>query len=354
MGFFSKRKAVVGLDIGSSVIKAVELRPKKGGTFELVSLAAEELAPEAIVDGTILDSELVTETIAKLFKEHKIKNADVATSVSGNAVIIKKIQLPLMNEDELAESIQWEAEQYIPFDIEDVNIDYQILGDPHGSGAENMDVLLVAAKKDKINDYTSVIQRAGKHPVVVDVDAFAVQNAFEANYDISGSEVVALINAGASIMNINILKNGNTIFWRDISVGGNKYTEELQKELHLSQEQAEALKKGLPVEGASSAQAQPILDQVSQEVGQEIQKTFDFFIATSNTDRIDRIALAGGCAKVANLDQILQDRFGTRIELINPFERIEVNSKLFDPEFVASLGASAVVAVGLALRGVGE
>src|SRR6185503_9630172 len=226
MGLFKKSRSVVGLDIGSNAIKAVELKPVKGGGHQAIALGVEPLAPEAIVDGTILDAAVVIDTISKLFREARIKTKDVATSVSGNAVIIKKITLPLMTEDELSESIQWEAEQYIPFDIEDVNIDYQILG----QGAENMDVLLVAVKKDKINDYTSVISQANLNPVLIDVDAFAMQSAYEANYELPTDEVVALVNIGASIMNINVLKNGSSVFWRDISSGGNKYTEEIQKE----------------------------------------------------------------------------------------------------------------------------
>src|SRR5690242_3144049 len=225
MALFKKSKGLVGLDVGSNAIKAVELKPIKGGGHQVVALGIEPLAPEAIVDGTILDAAVVIDTISKLFRDAHIKTKDVAVSVSGNAVIIKKITLPAMTEDELSESIQWEAEQYIPFDIEDVNIDYQILG----QGAENMDVLLVAAKKDKINDYTSVISQAGLTPVLVDVDAFAMQGAYEANYDVPEDEVVALVNIGASIMNINILRGGSSVFWRDISSGGNKYTEEIQK-----------------------------------------------------------------------------------------------------------------------------
>jgi type IV pilus assembly protein PilM len=350
MGLFKKSRNVVGLDIGSNAIKAVELKPGKGGTYQVVALGVEPLAPEAIVDGTILDAAVVIDTISKLFREARIKTKDVATSVSGNAVIIKKITLPLMTEDELAESIQWEAEQYIPFDIEDVNIDYQILG----QGAENMDVLLVAAKKDKLNDYTSVISQAGLNPVLVDVDAFAVQGAYEANYDVPSDEVVALVNIGASIMNINILRNGTSVFWRDISSGGNKYTEEIQKELHLSQEQAEDLKRGRPVDGVPGGNAQPILAQVTQEIATEIQKTFDFFIATSNAERINRIILAGGSSKVSSLETVLGERFGARVEVLNPFEQVPATGKGVDPDLASENASQFGVAVGLALRVPGD
>ena len=345
MGLFGKTKGVVGLDIGSSAVKACELVPTKGGGWEVVNLGVEPLAPEAIVDGTILDSTVVIDAITNLFENARIKTKDVATSVSGNSVIIKKIALPVMTEEELAESIQWEAEQYIPFDIEDVNIDYQILGE----SAENMDVLLVAAKKDKINDYTQVISQAGLNPVLVDVDAFAVQGAFEANYEVGPDEGVALVNVGASIMNINILKGESSVFWRDISSGGNKYTEEIQRELHLSQEQAEELKRGEGVEGVTAEQAAPVLEQVTGEVATEIQKTFDFFMATSGTDRIHRIVLAGGTSKIGGLDNVLAERFGAQVEILNPFEQVEIGKGVDEDEVEDDANYHAI-SVGCGLR----
>src|SRR6185436_5386295 len=215
----------------------------------------EALPPEAIVDGAIMDSGAVIDAIQRLFSNARIKTPDVATSVSGNAVIVKKISLPQMSTEELAESIHWEAEQYIPFDIQDVALDYEVLDT--GTGG-NMDVLLVAVKKDKINDYTSVISQAGKNPALVDVDVFALQNCYEINYGIDPGRVIALLNVGASIMNINIVKGPNSIFNRDIAIGGNAYTDAIQKDLNLSFEQAEALKRGGRVEGAARENLPPI------------------------------------------------------------------------------------------------
>jgi type IV pilus assembly protein PilM len=355
MGLFSKSKNLIGLDIGSSAIKAAELRQVgKGGTYQLVNLGMEPLPPEAIVDGTILDSAMVIESIQSLFGRLRAKTNDVGTSVSGNAVIIKKITLPRMTPEELSESIQWEAEQYIPFDIDDVNLDYQILPAAGEAESDSMDVLLVAAKKDKINDYTSVISQAGKTPVLVDVDAFAVQNCYEVNYGFGEGEVVALVNIGASLMNINIVHNANSIFWRDISIGGNQYTDAVQKELSLSYEQADSLKKGLSVEGVHQENVSPVLDSVSQDICGEIQKTFDFFVATSSCDKVDKIALSGGSSRIPNLDHMLAERFGTPVELINPFTNIEINPKEFDEEELNQISSSVVIAVGLALRRVGD
>ncbi len=243
MGLFSKKKNLVGLDVGSSSVKAVEMKPGKGESWQLTTIGLEYLPPEAIVDGQIMDSTSVIDAIQRLFSEYKIKTTDVATSISGSSVIVKKIQLPAMSEQELAESIHWEAEQYIPFDIQEVNLDYQVI-DPGAAGG-NMDILLVAAKKDKINDYQSVITQAGRNPVVMDVDAFALQNAYEMNYGIEPGRVVAMVNIGASQANINVVRGETSIFTRDITtIGGNLYTEAIQKDLNLTQEQAENTKLG--------------------------------------------------------------------------------------------------------------
>jgi len=234
VALFGKKKGLVGLDIGSSAVKAVELKSggKGGAEHQLVNIGMEALPPEAIVDGAIMDSGAVIDAIQRLFTSQKIKTSDVATSVSGNAVIVKKISLPQMSPEELAESIHWEAEQYIPFDIQDVALDYEVI---EGSGTGgNMDVLLVAVKKDKISDYTSAISQAGKNPAVVDVDVFALQNCYDINYGIDPGRVIALLNVGASIMNINIIKGPTSIFNRDIAVGGNQYTDAIQKDLNLS------------------------------------------------------------------------------------------------------------------------
>jgi type IV pilus assembly protein PilM len=352
VALFGKKKGLVGLDIGSSAVKAVELKAggKGGAEWQLVNIGMEALPPEAIVDGAIMDSGAVIDAIQRVFTGQKIKTSDVATSVSGNAVIVKKISLPQMSPEELAESIHWEAEQYIPFDIQDVAIDYEMI---EGSGSSgNMDVLLVAVKKDKISDYTSAISQAGKSPALVDVDVFALQNCYEVNYGIDPGRVVALLNVGASIMNINIIKGGTSIFNRDIAVGGNQYTDAIQKDLNLSFDQAEAMKKGGRGDGAENLH--PILQAVSESIALEIQKTFDFFKATSSEDRIDRIFLSGGTSKVQGLRDLLAERFDAGVEIMNPFNSITYNPRDFDPDFISEIGPSAAIAVGLAVRKVGD
>ena len=274
---------------------------------------------------------------------------------SGNAVIVKKITLPIMTEAELSESIYWEAEQYIPFDIQDVNLDYQILdpGDA-ASGKSTMDVLLVAAKKEKIADYTGVIAQAGRSAVVVDVDAFALQNAFEVNYGIEPGQVVVLLNAGASATNINILQGDQSVFTRDISIGGNAYTEALQKELNLPFEQADQLKRGEAVDGVTFDDARPVLRAVSENVMLEIQKTFDFFKATAASDRIDRIVVSGGASRAEGFLEMLTERFEAPVELFDPFKKVSFDAKRFQVQSVEGLAPTAAVAVGLALRRAGD
>ncbi|HEY3176663.1 MAG TPA: type IV pilus assembly protein PilM [Candidatus Polarisedimenticolia bacterium] len=351
---FSRNKSLVGLDIGTSSVKAVELKELgKGRGYQLVSIGMEPLSPEAIVDGAIMDSGLVIESIQRVFSNNRIKPSDVAISLSGHSVIIKKISLPVMNPDELAESIQWEAEQYIPFDVDDVNIDYQILEGSSSGGEGNMDVLLVAVKKDKINDMTSVITQAGKNALVADVDVFAVQNAYEANYEPVPGKVVALVNIGAAVTNIAIMQNGSSIFWRDISVGGNNYTDALQKELNLSWDQAEQAKRGEP-SGASHERVMAIIDAVTEQVGTEIQKTLDFFKATSASDPVSLIELTGGAARTPNLMSYLSRRFETQVEMMNPFRNIQISERAFPPDKLEPMTAAATVAVGLALRKVGD
>ena len=348
--FGKRKKQVVGCDVGSSAIKIVELKPLKNDEFQLVHAAVAELSPEAIVDGAIMDSSLVVEALTGLISQNGIKNTKFGGSLSGHSVIIKKIQLPSMTEAELAESIQWEAEQYIPFDINDVNLDYVVL--ETGTG-DTMDVLLVAVKRDRINDYTSVIVQAGKEPVLVDVDVFAVQNAFESNYSSRG-ETVALVNVGASVMNINVLHDGNSVFWRDVAFGGNLYTEAIQREFNLPREDAEKLKLGEEAGQVTRQQVDSVLSAASEDLAAELQKTVDFFIATSSVDRLDRVMLSGGGALVANLESILQERFQVNVELLNPFRNIRYNESDFDPDWINNNAPAMAVAVGLAIRTVGD
>jgi type IV pilus assembly protein PilM len=347
-----KSKAVVGLDIGSSAVKAVELKAVGKG-YKVAAYGTEPVPPDSIVDGAIIDGAAVAEAIRRVFANKAFKTKDVAASLSGNAVIVKKISLPVMTEAELGESIYWEAEQYIPFDIQDVNLDYQILDAGTGDGKGTMEVLLVAAKKEKIADYTGVIAQAGRTPVIVDVDAFALQNAYEVNYTPDAGTVVVLLNAGASAININIMSGDQSLFTRDISMGGNAYTEAVQKELNLPFEAAEQVKKGQPVEGVTFEEVRPVLHAMTENVLLEIQKTFDFFKATAASDRIDRILLSGGASSVDGFAPALEERFGAPVEMFDPFKKIGFDARTLGGQD-ESLLPTAAVAVGLALRKAGD
>lgn len=340
-------KQVVGLDIGSSAVKAVELK-RSGKELEVVRLGLETLAPEIVVDGAIVDTGQVSNTISRIFADRKIKTKNVATAVSGHSVIVKKLALQPMTDEDLEGAIQMEAAQHIPFDIGEVNLDYQILDS--GADSPTMDVLLVAVKKDKILNYTNVVTLAGKTPTIVDIDAFALQNVYEYNYDPPGELTVALLNLGASVMNINIVKGHTPLFTRDVSVGGNQYTDTLQKELDLGFEEAETLKTGVTLPGISDEARLPVLKSVSEIIVLEIQRTFDFFRATATGEHIRKIYVAGGSARIYGLTDLLQAELGLPVEQLDPFHRIRFDASGPVGEIVSSNPPRLAVAVGLALR----
>ncbi|MCP3980425.1 MAG: type IV pilus assembly protein PilM [bacterium] len=357
MMLFGRSKTLVGLDIGDSSVKIVELKELgKGKGFRLLKLGWEPLSSEAIVDGQIMDSQLVSETITRLMNRLRIKSSKpVATALCGHHVIVKRISLPIMSEAELDESIHWEAEQYIPFEIDDVNLDYQILEGSSLAGDGQMDILLAAAKKDKINDYVGVVGDAGLHATAVDIAAFAIQNCFEANYEFEPNQVIALVDIGSAVSTISVLHGGTSVYWRDINIGGNQYTDTIQKELNLSAEQAEQLKRGEEIEGIPYEKAQPIISAVNEDIGTEIQKTLDFFKQISATDQpLERLYLTGGTVQVVHMKESLGERLNTQVELLNPFRKIPPGSKDASPELINEMMPTATVAVGLALRKMGD
>ena len=271
--FFSRNSDPIALDIGSTFIKLVQLKGSKGH-YQLIKFGMVPLPPEVIVEGAVMDAGRVVDAIKELLTDQQIKTKEAVISVSGSSVIIKRISVADMSEEELGESIKWEAEQYIPFSIDDVNVDFQKLGP--GAQEGQADVLLVAVKKDKINDYINLVKEAGLEPAVLDVDAFALANMYELNYDMEAG-ITALLNIGASVMNINILKDGMSIFTRDITVGGNRYTEALQREFGMSYEDAEKVKRGEPVEGLGDRdQIAGIMSSVTEDIVAETQRSLRF------------------------------------------------------------------------------
>ena len=350
MMFKRANTSMVGVDIGSSSVKAVELRGKVGD-LQLISLGYESLEPDSVVDGQIMELNSVSNAISSIFNEHKIKTTKVAAGVNGHSVIVKNIVLPQMSSEELQESFAWHAEEHIPFDITDVTLDYHVTG----STDEALHVLLAACKRDKVANLKQAIQLAGKQPAVIEVDAFALQNCYEMNYDPQPNQVVALLNIGAGTTNINILNGSRSVFTRDATFGGNQYTSLLQKELGLTFEQAEQVKRGRPLSDASGDRnITPILETVSDILALEIQKTMDFYRATVEDGglAVAKILISGGGSKLKGLVDFLSRRFEIPVEIFDPFRKIKVDARGFDPEYMREVVPEMAIAVGLALRGV--
>ncbi|MAG29820.1 MAG: pilus assembly protein PilM [Deltaproteobacteria bacterium] len=346
------KASVIGLDIGSSSVKAVEIAQKsRDKGFELRALGQASLPTEAIVQGAFLNSSAIVGSIREAIENGRISGKDVAASVSGHSVIVKRVNLPLMSREELEDQIQWEAEQYIPFDVNEVNLDFQILDASEEEG--QMDVLLVAAKKDLIDDYVQVITEAGLNPVVIDVAGFAIQNAYEMNYEQDPDAVVALVNIGAQVVNINVIRNGIPAFTRDIMTGGAQYTEEIQKALSVSYEEAERIKMGSPegeqVQDVIPQEVDQAMRSVSDTVIGEISRSLDFFTATSADARITKVLLSGGGSKISGFATAFKERTALDTELMNPLSHM-LPSKGFEAEYLEMMGPLVTVGIGLATR----
>lgn len=340
----------VALDIGSTFIKLVHLKASGKG-YQLVKFGMVPLPPEVIVEGAVMDAGRVVDAIKELLAAQKVSTKHVALSVSGSSVIIKRVAVTDMSDEELSESIKWEAEQYIPFSIDDVNIDFQKLGPGPAEG--QADVLLVAVKKDKINDYINLVKEAGLEPVVMDVDAFALANMYELNYELEAG-TTALLNIGASVMNINVLRDGMSIFTRDITVGGNRYSEALQRDFGLSYDDAENVKQGGTAEGVDREQVAGAMAAVTEDIVAEIQRSFDFFRSTTGSEAVQRVLVSGGCAKIERFTTILAERLEVPVEVTNPFKNIKVDPRKFDAAYMESVSPMFGVAVGLAIRRPGD
>lgn len=350
----AKGRNCIGLDIGSSAVKLAVLKESKRGQT-LQTFDYQPLPPETIVDGALMNASVVTDAINEILSRNKIRHKETAMSVSGNTVIIKKITLPLMTLEELEESIQWEAEQYIPFDIRDVYIGFSVLAPRTDQG--QMDVVLVAAKRDMIDDYTAVARDAGLEPIVVDVDAFAIQNAYEVNYGFLDHETVVLLDIGNSVVTMNVVTGGITMFTRDLSMGGSDITEEIQKQLNITYQEAELYKLGGSPGSATDEvlpqEVEDIIGEKAEDMAAEIQRSIDFYAATAADSRIDKIIVSGGTAAIPSLVRTIARTSGVASELCNPFRSVEADKK-YSPDRVQKWAPIASVAVGLALRRTNE
>jgi type IV pilus assembly protein PilM len=305
------------------------------------------------VDGVIQSPPTVISAIREVVQKSGVQGKDAVVSLAGHSVITKKLRLPAMKEEELAESITWEAEQHVPFAIDEVYLDFQILGEASGDPTA-MDVILVAVKKTKVDDYLAVIRDAGLNPVVVDVDTFALENQYELNHPTEQPEVVALIDVGAAFLKTNVLHRGVSIFARDVAFGGNQYTQAIAQRTRLPFPEAEALKRGEDVPGVSWDDIVPALEAVSRDLSLEIQRTFDYFASTSGADRVDRIVLSGGCARLKGIDTFLSSSWRVPVELADPFKNLVVDPARFPTETLDEVGPAGAVVVGLGLRRPGD
>lgn len=348
---FGKKDSLVGLDIGSRSVKVAEIVDTKSGP-KLKRFGMADIPAGTIEDGAISDPDTAAETIRQLFKSSNIKEANVAVSIGGYSVIVKKINVQTMPENQLQETIHFEAEQYIPFDISDVNLDFQILGE-NENNPNQMSVFLVAAKKEMVNDYINLVTLAGLTPCIIDVEAFALQNIFEANYDIQ-DENVALIDIGASKTSLNILKGSSSVFMRDVALGCLQINQKIMSLLDCSYEQAELLKFGEASDKMSAEELKQIVAAVVTDWCTEIRRALDFFYTNYPDDQIKRIILSGGGANIAEFRQLLASEASTVVETLNPLKKFTVDEKAFDPEFIRQIAPQAAIAMGLAMRRVDD
>jgi len=348
---FKKKNHLAGLDIGSRTIKVGEVGDtKKGQTLEKFGII--DIVPGLIEDGSIKDPEAIADSIRQLYQTHGIREQNVAISIGGYSVIVKKINVQTMTEDQLQETIHFEAEQYIPFDISDVNLDFQILGE-NEHNPNQMSVLLVAAKKEMINDYINLTQLAGLNPCIIDVDAFALQNIFEINYD-TKDENVALIDIGASKTSLNILKGNTSVFMRDVSLGCGQINQKIVSIADCSLEEAEELKLGGQTDKISPEDLSDIVSSVVADWCTEIRRALDFFYSTYPDEQIKKIILSGGGGGIKEFRQLLSVETSADVQTINPFEKIYVREDRFDPAFIEKIAPQASICMGLAIRRVSD
>src|ERR1700677_1825087 len=298
-------KNLVGVDIGASSIKVVQLKESRK-KLQVIRWGWSPLPPQTIIDGHVMNSGTVTETLARIFHDGKIQQRDVAIGVYGQSVIVRKITVPMMTPAELDEQIGWEAEQHIPFDIKVMSIDYQVLRPRPEAG--QMDLLLVAAKKDEINDYASIVREAKLRPLIVDINAFTIQNIFEQQYGLPPEGTVALLNVGAAVSSLNIVSRGVSAFTREITNAGQAITEEIRKQCNVSYEQAEAYKCGGGPTQIIPQEVHQIITQACDTLAGEIQRSLHFYLATSGETEISRIYVSGGSAYLAPLQKAIENR----------------------------------------------
>ncbi|MEA2038715.1 MAG: type IV pilus assembly protein PilM [Thermodesulfobacteriota bacterium] len=359
-----KKNRLVGLDIGSHSIKLVEIGHTKKGRV-LKNFGIIGLPPEAIIEGSIKKTQIVSSALKNLFRNLRVKNKNVATSISGYSVIVKKISLRARDKSELEATIHEEAEQYIPFDVNEVRLDFDVLS-PVDESAKSVqegeegdrdfiEVMLVAAKKDNVDDYVSVLRSAGLTPVVLDVDVFALQNALEiSSYEPEGC--YALVSVGAEELGINAIKNGVSLFTRDSSYGGSQITEAIMSELNVNFEEAEKIKLGGKKMESEDREMrlQKIVSSTVSDWVNEIKRALDFVGTTYANETMEKIYVCGGASRTPGFKEFLGKETNIPVLDLDPFKNLIINENVFDAEYLRHMAPQAVIAVGLALRSIGD
>lgn len=344
---FGPKNQLVGLDIGSRTIKVAEAVESKS-IWTLKKFGAVDIEPGWIEEGVVKDSQSVANAIRQLFQTNNIKNQNVAVSIGGYSVIVKNITIQNMPEEQLYESINFEAEQYIPFDINDVNLDFQIMGDSEQS-PNQMNVLLVAAKKDMVNDYINLIDMASLKLCIIDIDAFALQNIYDLNYEAQG-ENVALIDIGASKTSVNILKNKTSVFMRDVSLGCNQINQRIVSIANCTMAEAEAIKQSEKPDKVSQEELKEISSSVVSDWCDEIRRALDFFYSTNPDEKIKQIVLSGGGANIREFRELLALESSAEVKMINPFEKFDIGDDQLDDVYLKQMASQAAISLGLAIR----
>lgn len=347
LSLFSKAENLVGLDIGSHSVKMVQVRAADAKP-KLVNLGLIPLPREAFDEGRMAKAELVAAAIKQLANHLKIKQKTVAVAVSGYDVMIKKIELPTMTEEDLKVRMQAELGQYIPYNIDEVDIDYQVL-DVSKDRPNYMEVLLVAAKKESISDYCNTMKLAGLDPFVIDVDFFALGNAYEAT-GTQQEESVALLDIGANKSVMNICFKGIPIFTRGISIGGNQITDTIKDYFRVNYEEAEAIKLGEASGRYPEQELQEIFTSTARGWVAECQRAVDFYYNNYPEYKIGSLLLSGGSCRIPLLDKVFQGKMEIPVAIFNPISHIEYDSRQFDSAYIDYIGPQMAISLGLALR----
>lgn len=339
--------SIVGLDIGSSSIKLVEVTKKRSG-YVMTNFSSVPLPEDTIIDGDIVNHTAVVEAIQAVVKEAATKSKQTCTSVSGSSVIIKHVTIPKAKPKELEDQVYWEAEQYIPFDMAEIKLDFEVIQEDVGD--DKMEILLVATKKDFMEKRLAAIREAGLEPAIVDIDSLALANVYWENYELDSGSAALLIDIGANLTKINIVNSTTTLFTRDIALGGKTLTLEIQNKMNVSFQEAESLKIDAANSGQIPEGMQPLVGNICENLALEVRRSLDFYAAASLPYNVTGAYLCGGSSRLPNLIQALEEMLGLPVQMLNPFNKISYSGRDFNDEFIAAVGPSSVVPLGLALR----